>query len=173
MKKAAKHLLLFRHAKSSWEDTGLADANRPLNERGKRDAPRMGAFLAKIEMRPDRILCSPAQRAKQTAQEAAKSCGYSKKIRYIDSLYEGSSKSYWHAIRKYGGKSGILMIVGHNPDLEEFLLELTGQQKRLPTSAIACIQLNLQTWTSLRLSTKTELVELWTVKNLPKFPRKY
>jgi len=171
VKESCKMLLLLRHAKSSWEEDALADADRPLNGRGMRDAPRMGAFLAKALMRPDRILCSPAKRATQTAKLLAEACGYEGKILYIDSLYEGTAKSYWQAIRKHGGTSGILMVVGHNPDLEEFLAELTGRQNHLPTAAAACIRLNLRAWSGLRKGTKAELTDLWTVKNLPKISR--
>ena len=64
-------LVLIRHAKSSWSNPGEADFERPLNDRGERDAPRMGARLKELKIKPDLIVCSPAKRAKQTAKRIA------------------------------------------------------------------------------------------------------
>ena len=81
-----KTLLILRHAKSSWNYPELSDYDRPLNKRGKRDAPRMGKFLREQKLTPDRILTSSAKRARRTASKVAKACGYGgkvKKIRHI------------------------------------------------------------------------------------------
>ena len=79
-----KTVLILRHAKSDWGDPGKADFDRPLAKRGLEDAPRMGEVLARFECVPDRILASPAQRAKQTAELVAKACGYQKSIQWED-----------------------------------------------------------------------------------------
>ena len=75
-----KTLFLIRHAKSSWDDTALADKDRPLNDRGKRDAPKMGKRLADRDVNPDLILSSPAMRALTTAEIIAKKLDYSSRI---------------------------------------------------------------------------------------------
>ena len=77
-----KTVLLLRHAKSDWGDDGLADFDRPLAERGKKDAPAMGNVLVDFNCVPDKIVSSPAERAKQTSQLVAQACGYKKQIHY-------------------------------------------------------------------------------------------
>ncbi len=79
-----KTLLVLRHAKSSWKDSGLADHDRPLNKRGKHDAPRMGTLLAKEDLVPDLIISSSAKRAKSTAEAVAMNCGYDGEIQYSE-----------------------------------------------------------------------------------------
>ena len=87
-----KTLFLVRHAKSSWDDTTLPDKDRPLNERGERDAPKMGKRLAKRDVKTDLILSSPARRALTTAKIIAKSIDYKpKKIVVDDRLYPGAA----------------------------------------------------------------------------------
>ena len=79
-----KTLLILRHAKSSWNYTDLSDYDRPLNARGKQDAPRMGEHLREQGLIPDRILTSSAKRAKKTAIRVAKACGYTGKLKKLD-----------------------------------------------------------------------------------------
>src|SRR5437899_10475758 len=87
-----KTLFLVRHAKSSWDDTALPDKDRPLNDRGKRDAPKMGERLAKRDVKPDLILSSPARRALTTAEIIAKKLDYKRKdIVADDRLYAGEA----------------------------------------------------------------------------------
>src|SRR5436189_490239 len=88
---AMKTLFLIRHAKSSWDDTALPDKDRPLNDRGKRDALKMGKRLAKRDVKPDLILSSPARRALRTAEVVAKKLDYKRKhIVGDDRLYAGA-----------------------------------------------------------------------------------
>lgn len=80
-----RELYILRHAKSSWDDLTLADFDRPLNSRGREDAPLMGRHLAKLEIKPDLILSSPAKRAKKTAKIVAKELAYEKKeIEFVE-----------------------------------------------------------------------------------------
>ena len=90
-----KTLFLIRHAKSSWDDTALPDKDRPLNDRGKRDAPKMGKRLAKRDVKPDLILSSPAKRALTTAEIIAKKLDYKlKDIVVDDRLYAGAAAGW-------------------------------------------------------------------------------
>ena len=78
-----KTLLILRHAKSSWDNLNHSDYDRPLNKRGKRDAPRMGEHIRQQEIVPDLILTSSAKRARKTATKVAKACGYTRKIKTV------------------------------------------------------------------------------------------
>ena len=101
-----KTLFLIRHAKSSWDDTALADNDRPLNARGKRDAPKMGKRLAKRGVKPDLILSSPATRALKTAEIIAKKLDYRRKNIVVDDrLYAVEADQLLDVIRKLGDRT--------------------------------------------------------------------
>ena len=117
-----KMLLLLRHAKSSWKENGVSDHDRPLNKRGKRDAPRMGWLLQKEELVPDIILSSTALRARDTTIRVAKSCYYKGQITYADSLYLGGIEAYLDALKVLPNDFKIVLVVGHNPDMEYLVL---------------------------------------------------
>ena len=113
-----KTLYLIRHAKSYWGDRSLQDYARPLNNRGKRDAPFMGNILQDKGIVPDLIISSPAKRAKRTALEIADKLGYShKKIIFDENIYEASSSDLLQIIRSAVDEHSSLMIFGHNPGL--------------------------------------------------------
>ena len=114
----AKRLLLIRHAKSSWTDSSLADFERPLNSRGKRDAPFMGELLNKKNIYPDLIMTSYAERSKRTAQIIAGKLGYSdEKILIDERLYEANYKDILDVIRETKNNIKVLFVFGHNPGL--------------------------------------------------------
>ena len=113
-----KTLYLIRHAKSYWGDQSIQDFDRPLNKRGKEDAPFMGEVLKDKKVKPDLIISSPAKRAKKTALEIATKLYYpEKKIQYIDELYEADSNSIFSIIKNIDSKFSVVMIFGHNPGL--------------------------------------------------------
>ena len=161
-----KTLLIMRHAKSSWNYPELADYDRPLNARGKRDAPRMGQYLRQEELIPDRILTSSAKRARKTANKVAKSCGYTGKVKKLDALYDTVPGVYFEILQALPDTYERVMVVGHNPTMEQLVNHLTGEIKRMPTAAIAHIELAIQSWKTLDLYTKETLVNLWTPKTL-------
>src|SRR6476659_2397420 len=105
-----KTLFLIRHAKSSWDDTALPDKDRPLGDRGRRDAPKMGKRLAKRDVKPDLILSSPARRALTTAESVAKK---------LDYKLTGAVHDLLNVIHKVGDKLERVMLFGHNPELTE------------------------------------------------------
>ena len=161
-----KTLLIMRHAKSSWNYPELADYDRPLNARGKRDAPRMGQYLRQEALIPDRILTSSAKRARKTANKVAKSCGYTGKVKKLDALYDTVPGVYFEILQALPDTYERVMVVGHNPTMEQLVNHLTGEIRQMPTAAIAHIELAIQSWKTLDLYTKGTLVNLWTPKTL-------
>jgi phosphohistidine phosphatase len=136
-----KRLFLIRHAKSSWDDPGLEDFYRPLNKRGKKDAPDMAARLAARNVTPDRIVSSPAKRARKTAIKMAKGTGYSKdSIVYDKLLYLGSRSSYLRVIEDHFREIDVLFLVGHNHTLTDLAEYLAGiSLVNVPTSGIVAL----------------------------------
>ncbi len=141
-----KTLLLMRHAKSSRDDPSLPDRDRPLNKRGKEDAPRMGRLLRKEGLTPDLIVCSPATRALATAEAVAAASRYDGEIRVAPDLYPGDSPIYARVLREIPEELNRALVVGHNPAIERFLSELTGTTEVLPTAAVAVVELPLERW---------------------------
>jgi phosphohistidine phosphatase len=115
-----KRLLLCRHAKSSWKDMTLADIDRPLNKRGKRDAPEMGRRLAEHGIRPDMIISSPARRARKTAAKLAKALGIGKNtISIRDEIYGAATDQFLDIIHSIEDNVSSVIMVGHNPEMTE------------------------------------------------------
>lgn len=162
-----KTLLIMRHAKSSWDDPALPDHDRPLNKRGKRDAPTMGRLLRNRGVVPELIITSTAARARKTAKRVAQSCDYNKDIVQRAELYEGGVEHYVQALREQGDPAERILIIGHNPDLAEWLETLTGQLTTFPTAAIAHMELDIATWSDLTVATPGRLLNLWRPKELP------
>jgi phosphohistidine phosphatase len=162
-----KTLLILRHAKSSWEFTELPDHDRPLNNRGKRDAPRIGKKLLKEGLIPQVIISSSAIRAHSTAQKVAKACGYKGEILVNSSLYGSEYKAYLNILQNQHDRFDIVMVVGHNPQSEQLLEKLTGKMLNMPTCAVACVKLSISGWKKLNDHTKGELVDIWRPKELP------
>lgn len=162
-----KTLLLLRHAKSSWSNPSLADIDRPLNKRGKRDAPRIGALLREEDLIPDIIISSPALRARNTAKAVTEASGYEGKIEINEDYYPGDTDSFIESF--YSLEAGIdsVMIVAHNPGLEEFLNDLTGESAHLPTSALAQVTLLIDDWFELEEGAVGKLINIWRVKEMP------
>lgn len=156
-----KTLLILRHAKSDHADPGLADHDRPLNERGKRDAPHVGERLLAASLVPDVILCSTAKRAKKTAEKVAKACGFAGGIAFTRELYLAPPAAYVDALSQLEDSITRAMVVGHNPGLENLLGELTGEYHAFPTAALAHILFEIESWYELPSNMRGKLVELW------------
>jgi len=162
-----KTLLVLRHAKSSWKDSGLADHDRPLNKRGKRDSRRMGKLVRAENLMPELIVSSTARRAKETAQAVADKASYEGRILFDERLYLADPQGIVELIRGLEHPSaGRVMIVGHNPGLEDLIRGLAGAEGAFPTAALAHIELPIEAWRDLELSTKGRLVHLWRPKEL-------
>lgn len=161
----------MRHAKSSWANDRLADINRPLNDRGRRDAPRMGRLLVQQELVPDQIIASSAKRAAETAKLVAQAASYEGEIRFTENLYLADLETYLEVASLVGDEINTLMLVGHNPDLEELVSDLSGNDERMPTGAMAVFRLFIASWNELSPDTGCELVAVWRPKELSETPR--
>lgn len=161
-----KTLFLLRHAKSSWKDTSLRDFERPLNERGERAAPLMGKFMRRQKFQPDLILCSPAERARQTITLVSAAAAFKAELRYDERIYEAPYTRLLSLVSQLDGSVGKVLLVGHNPGLEELVQALTGEVRRMPTAALAHIRLNIERWVDLN-ERSGDLLQLVTPKELP------
>ena len=142
-----KTLFLVRHAKSSREDTSLPDRDRPLADRGERDAPKMGKRLARRKVKPELIVSSPARRALATAQLVAGELGYEAgRIVADDRLYASSPHGLLAVIRGLDDKLGCVMLFGHNPEFTELAHRLSGEITDMPTAAVAEFTFDTQAW---------------------------
>lgn len=145
-----KTLYIIRHAKSSWEDPEMDDADRPLNDRGKRDAPRMGKRLKEKEVTPHLMISSPAKRAFSTARRIAKVLDYKKKdIVKEKKLYHASDDELLKVIQGFNSKHEIIFMFGHNPGLTDFANSLRNDEHEIdniPTCGIIAFQFNVNAW---------------------------
>ena len=162
-----KTLLVLRHAKSSWSDSALSDHERPLNERGRRDAPRMGELLRDYGLIPDVVISSDAVRAQHTAEAVAEAARYVGEILVDGRLYLATPADILVRLRTVHENAGRILIVGHNPGLEGLVEQLTGEREDLPTAALAQIELPIDRWRDLQLSTRGTLLNLWRPEELP------
>ena len=161
-----KTLLLLRHAKSSWNDPALEDHKRPLNTRGRRDAPRMGELVRQYGLIPDVVLSSDAVRARLTAEAVAEAARYAGEILLDPHLYMACPADILSLLPTVRENAETVMIVGHNPGLEQLVEQLTGERHDLPTAALAQIGLPIDQWRDLTLSTRVTLVGLWRPEDL-------
>jgi len=145
-----KTLFLIRHAKSSWGDTALPDKDRPLSDRGRRDAPKMGERLAKRDVKPDLILSSPAMRALKTAEIIAKKLDYRRRDIVVDDrLYAVGADDLLDVIHKLGAKLERVMLFGHNPELTELAHRLSSKITHMPTCAVAEFTFDAKSWSKI------------------------
>jgi phosphohistidine phosphatase len=147
-----KQLTLFRHAKSSWNDPGLPDNERPLSSRGERDAPEMASRLASRGERPDVILTSHAVRATATARAIAAGLGCPDETIHIDRrLYLAAPHALLDLLRRQDDRDRHILVVGHNPGLTEAanLLLPTFAIDNLPTAAVVAIRVDTDRWSDL------------------------
>ena len=145
-----KTLYLVRHAKSSRDNPMLPDKDRPLNDRGKRDASRAAKKLAKRDAKPDLILSSPARRALTTAELFARKLDYKANDIVIDKrLYATSPDDLLEVIHGCGDKPKRVMLFGHNPELTELAHRLSGKITDMPTCAVAEFAFDLKSWSNV------------------------
>ncbi len=147
-----KTLYLMRHAKSSWKHPELEDIDRPLNPRGRRDAPEMGRRLAARGPLPQRILCSPARRTRETAEAVLVGAGeVDVPCKVDDRLYFRGASGWLEAIRETDDRVETLLVVGHNPDFSRLLARLAGwSESDLPTASLATLAVNAD-WKNIAL----------------------
>jgi phosphohistidine phosphatase len=156
-----KTLILMRHAKSSWKDSNLPDRERPLNKRGKKDAPLMGKVLIEKELIPQKILCSSAVRTHQTLDELVEAIGYTGEVELLDNLYLAEQTVYLEELTKQPDTLERILVIGHNPGLESLVQIFSHRVESLPTAAVAHIVLPIQHWSELSIDIQGDLVELF------------
>ena len=162
-----KTLLLLRHAKSSWKDDSITDHERPLNKRGKKTAPLMGHLLREKNLVPELIVSSTAVRARTTAEAAAEACGYPGEVTLSDELYLATAGEILkYAQDRTEETMERIMLVGHNPGMEELVNILSGQREPFPTAALAVFELGIDSWRKLELGIEVKLENVWRPREL-------
>ncbi len=155
-------LLLLRHAKSDWGEPDLADFDRPLNNRGKAAAFKMARYLKDTGLLPSQILCSTSLRTRETLARLLPGFPQEAQIHLLSDLYSDSEGDYLGFIRKQGGRAQSLMVIGHNPAMENTALTLTGTadaaavadlREKYPTAGLAVIDFDIADWSELQPGT--------------------
>ncbi len=144
-----KQLLLIRHGKSDWDHPGLSDHDRPLNDRGRRDCPRMAAALKSRAIAPDRIVTSTAVRAATTAEAIADGLGVVRSgIEFRPELYLASPQVFLRVVQSLDESAETTLIFGHNPGIHETVERLCDGESvdDFPTLAVARIELDVDHW---------------------------
>lgn len=149
-----KTLFLLRHAKAE-NAAGLSDFDRDLNDRGRREAQAAGEYIKKQNQQLDLVLSSPALRARETAELALASAGLDNEIRFDQRIYEASLSRLLTVLSEVDDRASSLMLVGHNPGLEELIRTLTGRAGQMKPATIASISLNIDQWSSVGENTGT------------------
>jgi len=149
-----KCLTLIRHAKSSWNDGSLSDHARGLNDRGRRNAARMGKALHDRGIKFDRLLCSSAKRAKETLALLREQLEIENdSIRYLDDLYCASTSTLVELIRKVDNDKNNIAIIAHNPGLEDLAAMLSNSNEMLTTCSVLQIEFEIDNWKHLDKAT--------------------
>ena len=142
----------MRHAKSSWENAGSSDFDRPLNQRGLKAAPMMGKVMKKNKFQLDLILSSPAKRAEQTAGLVREATGIESEIKFDERIYEASPARLLEVVAEQNDNVDSILLVGHNPGLEGLVRFLTGETHQLTTANLAVVDLQSNKWNELSSS---------------------
>ena len=141
-----KTLFLLRHAKSSSKDESLPDFERPLNRRGQHAAERIGRYLKHEEIAPELVLSSPAVRARETIERVAQAAKWTPEILFDQRIYEAGGLRLLEVVSQIENERKSALLVGHNPGMEELLMLLTGEAKKIPTAALLKIELKTSKW---------------------------
>jgi phosphohistidine phosphatase len=144
-----KNLLIVRHAKSSWDNADTSDIDRPLNDRGKRDAPAMAQRIIKAGLAIDRFVSSPAKRARQTAEYFVHAYGKKDKdIHFVPELYHASTSTFKDVVGKLDDNDTTVILFSHNPGITAFvnLLTDTIRVDNMPTCAVFAVKGDTEHW---------------------------
>ena len=158
-----KTLLILRHGKAAWKEEGMDDHDRPLKKRGQRDAERVGHWLLQEQLLPEKIVSSTARRARDTAGHVAEVCGIRTAIELRPELYLAPPATYWENLERLDDELQRVMVVGHNPGLEDMVQSLAGIAHEFPTAALAQFELDTDYWRTAR-SADARLIHLWRPK---------
>jgi phosphohistidine phosphatase len=151
-----KTVLLIRHAKSDWGDFSLPDFDRPLNERGKKDAPVMAQRLLDKKIKIDAFISSPAKRAKKTATLFAETYKKGKEdIIFCEELYAAAEHIFYDVIASVKNKFDCIAVFAHNPGITDFANQLTNERiDNIPTCGIFAVKIDCDKWANFRNAKK-------------------
>lgn len=141
-----KTLMVLRHAKSSWDHPDLGDFDRPLNSRGRKNAPLVGREMRARGYHPEIVVASPAARAKATAELVLDASGFDADLSFEPRIYEASLSSLLYLVSGFDDVYQSILIVGHNPGFEGLVAALSGEYRRMATAALAVIDLEVEYW---------------------------
>ncbi len=150
-----KTIFLLRHAKSSWDDRSLADHDRPLSERGRRAAPRIGVYMRGAGCQPDLVLCSTSERTRQTLKAVLSELDVEPVVEFEEELYLAAPSAMIDLVRSVPDTVEAVLLVGHNPGTGMLAGELSGfglagqlnlMRAKFPTTGLAIIELNVDRW---------------------------
>ncbi len=144
-----KKLIVVRHAKSSWADMGQSDFDRPLNERGKKDAPEMAERLLKDKIVIDAFVSSPAKRAKRTCKAFAEAYGVEKDdISFVEHLYHAPAPVFYEAIKGFNDGNNSVAVFAHNPGITDFVNSLCNDVHidNMPTCGVFSVEADVASW---------------------------
>jgi phosphohistidine phosphatase len=150
-----KTLLILRHAKAENATPGLPDLDRALNDRGKGEALAVGGFMRKQNLKIDLVLSSPAQRARETAQLVLDTAGLQIDVRFYPQIYEASPQLLLALLSEAEEATSSLMLVGHNPGLEDLIRTLTGREAHMSPATLAKIDFEVAHWSEVKENTGT------------------
>jgi phosphohistidine phosphatase len=171
-----KRLWLLRHAKSSWDDPGLPDPDRPLAPRGRRAAELLAAHLAASDLRPGVVLCSSSLRTRQTLAAILPTLGDAPQIRIERELYGAGAAQLLERLQRLPNGVPSAMLIGHNPGIQDLALALAaggpvlaGLGDRFPTGALATLEVDAERWRDLDhgTATATALVTPRSLESMP------
>lgn len=161
-----KKLFLIRHAKSSWDEPNLSDHERPLSERGKKDAPLMSSILKVKNILPDFIICSTANRAAETANIFAQTLDFKKTINYDSRIYEATTQNLLEVVSEIDDYFNSVFLFGHNPGLSNFANFICKTSvQNMPTACIVGFELPINKWNQIQRHSGSLLIY--------EFPKKY
>jgi phosphohistidine phosphatase len=157
-------LLILRHAKSGHDD-GLPDKARTLTDRGRKAATKMGRVAREAGLVPERVLCSSAERARETWAHFGPAVGFEGEVEYLNELYLAEPEVYLAAVAEHGADAERVMVVGHNPGLEGLVTTLTGERCELPTAALVECGLEIDSWSRVGPATSGKLIRFLRPKD--------
>jgi phosphohistidine phosphatase len=151
-----KVLLLIRHAKSSWDDITMKDFDRPLTERGKKDAPEMAERLKEKDIKIEHFISSPAKRAKRTARYFAEAFGFEKDdVQLLPNLYEPTMQAFADAVTALPDNKDVVALFSHNPGITDYVNSLTNVRvDDMPTCAVFAVGIDEKKWTDFATAEK-------------------
>jgi phosphohistidine phosphatase SixA len=155
-----RRLIVLRHAKSAWDTDAATDHERPLNKRGRRDAPKVAAAIAKLGWVPEKVVSSDATRTKETWKRMKKKLDKKKlDVDFTRELYQGGFDELGSVLETMGDKTKTVMVIGHNPGWEEAVSKLVDKEISMTTCNAAMLSCDAKSW-------KDALKKKWKLEHL-------